>query len=81
LHASTSKSEWKFEYGCNHHIGKYASLFSSLSQATTKEIFVANDYALTIVGCGKNECQNSVIIDVYHVPSLSVNLLFVPQLT
>jgi hypothetical protein len=40
---------------------KYAFLFSSLSQATEKEIFVGDDYALIIAGCGKIESQNGII--------------------
>jgi hypothetical protein len=51
-----------------------------LSKATKEEIFVVDDYALIVVGCGNIECQTRVIIDVYHEPSLSVNLLSVLQL-
>jgi hypothetical protein len=57
------------------------SLFSSLKEDTKKEIIVSNDYALIIASHGKIECQNGVITDVYHVPSLIVNLLAIPQLT
>jgi hypothetical protein len=33
---------------------------------------------LLVTSCGKIECQNGVITDVYHVPSLSANLLYTP---
>jgi len=32
-----------------------AFLFSSLSEATKNEIFVVDDYAITIASCGKIE--------------------------
>jgi len=81
LHAHTSKSEWMVYFGCTLHMAKDASLFSPLSKATKEEIFVVDDYALTLVDCGRIECHNGVITDVYHVPSLSANSLSVPQLT
>ena len=52
-------------------------LFSSLNKAIEKKIFVDGDYALIVSNCGKIQCQNDVIIDVYHVPGFSENLLLV----
>ena len=40
-----------------------------------------DDYPLIVVGCGKIECKNGVIIDVHHVSSLSANLFSETQLT
>lgn len=57
-----------------------ASIFFSL-RIYKKEIFVDDDYTLIIVNCGKNECHKDVIIDTYHVPTFSVNLMSIPQPT
>jgi hypothetical protein len=34
----------------------------------------------TIIGSGKLECEHDVIITIFHVPQLSENMFFVPQL-
>ena len=60
---------------------KYASLFSSLSQSIEHNIYVDDDYSLIIVGRGDVECRHGWISNVYHVPSLSMNLFLVAQLT
>lgn len=49
-------SEWIVDFGCTHCMAKDASLFSSLSRATKEEIFVADDYALTVASCSRIEC-------------------------
>ena len=60
---------------------KDASLFSSLSRSPKDNICVANDYPLIVVGNGDVECQHDHIYGIYHVRSLSSNLLSVTQLT
>jgi len=49
-------------------MAKDASLFTSLSKAKEENIFVVDDYALTIEGCGKDNCKNGVMTNIYHVP-------------
>jgi hypothetical protein len=61
-------------------MAKDASLFSFLSEATKKKIFLADYYALIVIGCGDIKCQNGVITNVYRVPSLSSNSLYISQL-
>jgi hypothetical protein len=80
LHAHTSKSEWIVNYGCTHYMSK-ATLFSSFSSTIEEEMFVAYDCSIIVSSSNRIECQNGVITDVYHVPSLNVNLFYVPQLT
>jgi hypothetical protein len=58
-----------------------ASLFTSMSKAKEENIFVADDYALIFKGCGKVNCKNGLITDVYAVPRFSANILLIPQLT
>jgi hypothetical protein len=81
LHTHTFKSEWIVNSSCTHLMAKYASIFSSPSKDIENKIFVVDYYALTIFCCGKIECQNCVIIDVYHVPIMSAILFYIPQLT
>ena len=56
------------------------SLFSSLSGAPKKNIYVADDYSLTVIGRGNVEFKHGHISNVYHVPRLCANLLLVVQL-
>jgi hypothetical protein len=44
-------------------------------------IYVVDDFSLDIVGQGDVSCRHGKIVDVYHVPNLSANMLFVSQLT
>ena len=77
----TSQNEWVVDSSCTHHMAKDTSFFSSPDFALEKEIFVADDFALDIVGHGDVACRRGQIVDVFHVPSLSANLLLVFQLT
>jgi len=63
-------------------MAKDVSLFSSLSEAKEKNIFVANDFALIVASSDRVDCENGVITDNYRPPpNLRENLLIVPQLT
>ena len=81
LLASTSKNEWVSDSGCTHHIAKDASLLSSLDVAAENKIYVVDDFALDIVGCGDIYYRHDQIIDVCHVPSPTANILSIYQLT
>jgi hypothetical protein len=59
---------------------KNASLFTRLNKFESK-IYFANDFSLDVVGQGDVSCQHEKIVDIYHVPNLNANLLFVSQLT
>jgi hypothetical protein len=45
------------------------------------KIYVVDDFTLDIVGHGDVPCRHGKIVDIYHVPNLSENLLLVSQLT
>lgn len=81
FHAHTLHNEWVVYFGCTHHIVKDASLFSSLGKYVEQKINVSNNFSLDIGGYGGIPCQHSNIVNVYHVPSLSANLLSISQLT
>jgi hypothetical protein len=81
VHAHTSQREWIVDFGCLHHMAMHVSLFSCLSEAEQENIFVSYDYALIVINSGRVDCENGMIIDVYHVPHLGEIFLSVPQLT
>ena len=62
-------------------MAKDASLFSSSNVSTKNNIYVDDGFALDIIGHGDINCQHGQIVDVYHVPNLSVYLLFISQVT
>lgn len=61
-------------------MNKDASVFSSLDVGVEKKIYVVDDFALDIVGHGDITYRHGQIVGVYHVPSVSANMLFVYQL-
>jgi hypothetical protein len=60
---------------------KDASLFTRLNKSKESKIYVANDLFLDVVGQGDVSCQHGKIVDIHHVPNMSVNLLYVSQST
>jgi hypothetical protein len=62
-------------------MAKDASLFTSLDESKERKIYVANDFSLDTAGQGDVPYRHVRIVDVYHVPNLIFNLLFVYQLT
>jgi hypothetical protein len=70
------QNEWVVDSGCTHHMAKDASLFTSLDKVVEWKIYVVDEFSLDIVGHGDVPCRHGKIVDVYHVPNLSTNLLF-----
>ena len=62
-------------------MSKDPSLFSSLDSALEKKILVVDEFALDIISHGDVTYQHGWVIDVFHVPSLSGNLLSISQVT
>jgi hypothetical protein len=62
-------------------MAKDASLFTWLDEVKERKIHVADDFALDVASQGVVACRHGKIVDVYHVPNLSANLLSVAQLT
>ena len=81
LHAHTAQNEWAIHSSCTNHMAKDASLFSSLDKDDEYNIPLTDDFALDIVRHGDVPCQHGKSLNVYHVPSLSTNILLVSQLT
>jgi len=62
-------------------MAKDDSLFMSLYEAKERKIYVAEDFSVDIVSQGDVTCRHGRIVDIYHVPKFSVNLLLASQLT
>jgi hypothetical protein len=75
------QNEWVVNFGCTHHMEKYATLFMRLDKDEEISIYVADDFYLDVAGQGDVSFRHGKIYDVYHVPNLSADLLFVSQLT
>jgi len=60
---------------------KYASMLSFLDKDVEHNIYVANDFSLDIFGNGNIPYRYGIIVDVYHVPNLSANMMSDSQLT
>jgi hypothetical protein len=75
------KNEWVVDSGCTHHMAKDASLFTSLNEAKERKISVIDEFSLDIVGHGDVSYRHGIIVEIYYVPNLTSNLLFVSQLT
>ena len=76
-----SQNEWVVDVGFTHHLAKDASVFSSSDIVAEKKTYVVDDFSLDLIDHGDVTCQLGWIIDIYHVPSLSTNLLSISQLT
>ena len=57
------------------------SLFSSLDTSIEINIYVVYDFALDTISHGDVTFQRGQVINVFHVPSLRVNVLLISQLT
>jgi hypothetical protein len=60
-------------------MAKDASLFTWLAKDKERKIYVDNDFALDVIVQGDVTCRHGKIVDVYYVPNLSSNLLYVAQ--
>ena len=60
---------------------KDASLFSSLDISFERKIYMVDYFFLNIDRHGGIPFKHGYIVDVYHVPSLSANILLVSQQT
>lgn len=79
--AQTSQNEWVVDSSYTHHMDKDTSLFPPLDIAIEKRIYVEDEFSLHTIGHGDVSFQRGQIIDMFHVPSLSANLLSISQLT
>jgi len=60
---------------------KDASFFTWLVEAEERKIYVADDFSLDVVGQGDVTYRHGNIVNIYHVPNISANMLYISQLT
>ena len=73
--------EWILDFGASHHMANNESMFTSLDVCNTKKIFFGDSTPLEVKGSGIIELVVKQINDVFCVPYLSTNLLFIYQIT
>lgn len=79
--SSYSSHEWLIDFGASYHMDKDKSVFSTLKDCNTKNIFVGDDRYLSVEGYGTIHLNNDKMKDVLCIPNLSYNLLLVYQIT
>jgi hypothetical protein len=62
-------------------MAKDASLFTWLDKDRESKIYVVDDFSLDVVGQGDFSYRCGNIVDLYHMPNLNSNMLYVSQLT
>jgi hypothetical protein len=71
------QNEWVVNSWCTHHMTKDASLSTWFDEDKEKKIYVLDDFSLDVVGQGDVTSPYGNIVNVFHVPNLSTNLLCV----
>lgn len=81
LLAHTSQNEWVVNSSWTHHMDKDAYMFSFLDIARENMIYIVYESAIDTTSDGDVTCRCGKIVNVFHAPSLSANLLLVSKLT
>ena len=56
--SSSPSHEWLIDFGASYHMAKDKAKFSSLNDCNTKNIYVASDTYLSVVGFGAIYLEN-----------------------
>ncbi|GAA0154298.1 hypothetical protein LIER_12323 [Lithospermum erythrorhizon] len=79
----SKKCVWYIDSGCNNHMCKDESMFTSLDKTFSHSVKLGNNDNLQVTGRGNVKMQvkdtTYTITDVYFVPTLKSNLLSVGQ--
>ena len=73
-------SLWVLDSGASHHMSPDSTAFTSLSSASPVSVMTADGTPMPLAGVGSVIVNNISLSDVYHIPSLSLNLVSVSQL-
>ena len=71
--SSSTQNEWIIDSGASYHMDKDQSIFSTMHECNTKQIFVGDDRSLSVVGSRTVRVENGHFSDVLCVPRLSCN--------
>ena len=75
--SSSTSIEWLIDSGASYHMAKDKSIFSTMHECNTKQIFIGDDRSLSVVGSGTVPVENDHFSDVLCVPKKFCNLLSV----
>jgi hypothetical protein len=72
---------WILYSGASHHMAAIKDILSSLTTFTGPPILMGDDIPIEVTRQGRVEIQHGSFKNVLHVPKLSMNLLYVYQIT
>ena len=73
--------DWLIDSGAFYHMSKDQTIFSTMHECNTKQIFIGDNISLCVVGSGAVPLDNGHFSDVLCVPRISCKLLSVYQIT
>jgi hypothetical protein len=78
---NSSPDAWIVDSGASHHMATSEVVYSSLDACKGPPILMGDNSSVEVTNKGRIELTNGSFENVLHVPKLSVNLLFVYQMT
>jgi hypothetical protein len=78
---NSSPDAWIVDLVASHHMAASEAIYSSLDACKGPPILMGDNSSVEFTGKGRIELTNGSFKNVLHVPKLSVNLLFVYQMT
>jgi hypothetical protein len=78
---NSSLDAWIVDSRASHHMDASKEVYSSLDACKGPPILMGDNSSVEVTGKGRIELTNEIFENVLHVPKLSVNLLFMYQMT
>jgi hypothetical protein len=78
---NSSLDAWILGSGASHHMETTNNVLSYISTCRGPPILMGDDTPVDIVGQGRVEIPHGIFENIFHVPILSVNILFIYQIT
>jgi hypothetical protein len=78
---NSSLDAWIVDSGASHHMAASEEVYSSLDACKGPPIMMGDNSSVEVTDKGRIELTNESFENVLHVPKISVNLLFVYQMT
>ena len=67
-YSSSISNEWLIDSRASYHMDKDLAIFSTMNECNTKQIFVADNSSLSVIGSGTVPVENGHFSDVLCVP-------------
>jgi hypothetical protein len=78
---NSSPDAWIVDFGASHHMDSLEVVYSSLDAFKGNPILMGYNSYVEVIGKGRIELTNRSFKNAMHLPKISVNLLFVYQMT